>query len=117
MITKYRGALGLTWTNKHLRLLAHDDATYEWVDPSEFRVSEVRLLRSVTAVGDVHADRTRAKDNLLIRGDSLHALTSLLRVPEFTAENEGKVKLVYIDPTFNTGQAFARYDDGLEHSV
>jgi len=29
----------------------------------------------------------------------------------------GKVKLVYIDPPFNTGQAFTHYDDGLEHSV
>jgi len=38
-------------------------------------------------------------------------------VPEFAAEYEGKVKLVYIDPPFNTGQAFTHYDDGLEHSV
>jgi len=117
MTTKHSGALALTWTNKHLRLLAHDDATYEWVDPSDFRVSEVRLLHSVAPVGDVHSDRARAKDNLLIRGDSLHALTSLLRIPEFAAEYEGKVKLVYIDPPFNTGQAFTHYDDGLEHSV
>lgn len=80
---KHSGALGITWTNKHLRLLAHDDATYEWVDPSDIRVSEVRLLHSVATVGDVHSDRARAKDNLLIRGDSLHALTSLLRIPEF----------------------------------
>jgi len=27
------------------------------------------------------------------------------------------VKLVYIDPPFNTGQAFEHYDDSLEHSV
>ncbi len=116
-ITKHSGALGLTWANKSLRLLAHDEGNYEWVDPSDFRVSEVRLLHSVSRVGEVHADRARAKDNLLIRGDSLHALTSLLRIPEFAAEFEGKVKLVYIDPPFNTGQAFTHYDDGLEHSV
>ena len=29
----------------------------------------------------------------------------------------GKVKLVYIDPPFNTEQAFPDYDDALEHSV
>ena len=46
-------------------------------------------LRSPTAplgvatVVDVHSYRARAKDNLLIRGDSLHALTNLLRIPEF----------------------------------
>lgn len=117
MSIKPSGALGLTWTNKHLRLLAHDEGSYEWVDPSDFRVSEVRLLHSVTAVGEVHADRGRAKDNLLIRGDSLHVLTSLLRIPEFATEYEGQVKLVYIDPPFNTGQTFTHYDDGLEHSV
>jgi len=116
-MAKYTGALSLTWANKHLRLLSHEDGSYEWVEPSDFRVSEVRLLHNVTSVGAVHPDRSRAKDNLLIRGESLHALTSLLRVPEFAAEYEGKVKLVYIDPPFNTGQAFTHYDDGLEHSV
>lgn len=117
MTTKHSGALALTWTNKQLRLLSHENGTYEWVDPSDFRVSEVRLLNDVKSVGQVHGDKNRAQDNLLIRGDSLHALTSLLRVPEFAAQYEGKVKLVYIDPPFNTGQAFAHYDDGLEHSV
>jgi adenine-specific DNA-methyltransferase len=29
----------------------------------------------------------------------------------------GKVKLVYIDPPFNTGQAFEHYDDWMEHST
>lgn len=117
LMGKNTGALALTWANKNLRLLSHENGTYEWVDPSDFRVSEVRLLHNVMSVGEVHADRSRAKDNLLIRGESLHALTSLLRVPEFAAEYEGKVKLVYIDPPFNTGQAFSHYDDGLEHSV
>ncbi|WP_259556357.1 DNA methyltransferase [Vibrio harveyi] len=28
----------------------------------------------------------------------------------------GKVKCIYIDPPFNTGQAFELYDDGVEHS-
>jgi adenine-specific DNA-methyltransferase len=40
----YEGRLELTWTNKHLRLLAHEDGTYEWVPPSDYRVAEVRLL-------------------------------------------------------------------------
>ena len=117
MTYKHSGALELTWTNKHLRLLAHDDSVYEWVEPSDFRVSEVRLLNTVCSVGEVQPEPARAKDNLLIRGDSLHGLTSLVRLPEFAAEYKGKVKLVYIDPPFNTGQAFTHYDDGLEHSV
>jgi adenine-specific DNA-methyltransferase len=105
----------LTWTNKHLRLLAHEDGRYEWVSPSDYRVAEVRLLGDMTTVGDVSPDR--AKDNLLIRGDALNALRSLARLPEFASEYLGKVKLAYLDPPFNTQQSFLHYDDALEHSV
>ena len=111
----YEGRLELTWTNKHLRLLAHDDGSYEWLDPSDYRVAEVRLLHDVAAVGVV--GRHRAADNLLIRGDALHALRSLTRLPEFAREHLGKIKLAYLDPPFNTQQSFLQYDDNLEHSV
>src|SRR6185437_3740403 len=114
---KYSGRLELTWTNKALRLLAHEDGSYEWVEPSDYRVAEVRLLHNAGAVGEVHPERQRARDNLLIRGDALHALTSLIELPEFAREYVGKVKLAYLDPPFNTQQAFAHYDDALEHSV
>lgn len=50
-------------------------------------------------------------DNILIKGDNLLALKALEQ--EFT----GKVKCVYIDPPYNTGSAFAHYDDGIEHSL
>ena len=59
----------------------------------------------------------RAADNLLIRGDALHTLTSLAKLPEFAREYLGKVKLAYLDPPFNTQQSFLNYDDALEHSV
>lgn len=48
-------------------------------------------------------------NNLLIFGDNLLALKGLEQ--EFT----GKIKCIYIDPPFNTGQAFDHYDDGVEH--
>ena len=107
------GRLELTWTNKHLTLLSAEDGSYEWVDPSDVRVAETRLLDEVEIVGDDDG----APHNLLIRGDSLQALRSLRRLPEFAEQYVGKVKLIYIDPPFNTGQAFANYDDALEHSV
>ena len=50
-------------------------------------------------------------DNRLIFGDNLLALKALEQ------EFAGKVKCVYIDPPFNTGEAFEHYDDGLEHSI
>src|SRR5581483_5971111 len=114
-MTEYEGRLELTWTNKHLRLLAHEDGSYEWVRPSDYRVAEVRLLHDVATVGA--CSRSRPRDNLLIRGDALSSLTSLARLPEFAREYLGKVKLVYIDPPFNTQQSFLQYDDALEHSV
>ncbi|WAS97958.1 site-specific DNA-methyltransferase [Nannocystis punicea] len=49
-------------------------------------------------------------DNRLIRGDNLEALRAL--EPEFA----GRIRCVYIDPPYNTGRAFAHYDDGIEHA-
>ena len=50
-------------------------------------------------------------NNKLIFGDNLLALKAI--------ENEyfGKVKCIYIDPPYNTGNAFEYYDDGLENSI
>lgn len=114
-MTTYEGRLELTWTNKDLRLLAHEDGSYEWLSPADYRVAEVRLLHDAATVGSV--GRTRAADNLLIRGDALNALTSLSRLPEFAAQYLGKVRLAYLDPPFNTEQSFLHYEDNLEHSV
>ena len=114
---KYSGRLELTWTNKHRRLLAHRGEGYEWVPPHDYRVSEVRLLRDAALVGRTETDESGSFDNLLIRGDALNALVSLSELPAFAAEYVGRVRLAYIDPPFNTGQAFENYDDNLEHSV
>lgn len=108
------GRLELTWTNKHLRLLATEDGSYEWVKPSDFRVAEVRLLREVEAVGEPDAP---GLDNLLVRGDALNGLTSVLELPEFRRRYAGKVQLAYLDPPFNRQVAFEHYPDALEHSV
>ena len=115
--SKYSGRLELTWTNKHRRLLAHRNEGYEWVPPHDYRVSEVRLLRDAALVGRTRAEELRGSDNLLIRGDALNALVSLSQLPPFADEFVGRVRLAYIDPPFNTGQAFENYDDNLEHSV
>ncbi len=65
-----------------------------------------RLLErdATLSVGDV------ATRNMLIQGDNLEALKSLL--PYY----RGQVKCIYIDPPYNTRSAFEHYDDNLEHS-
>ena len=50
-------------------------------------------------------------DNQLIFGDNLLALKALEQ------DYAGKVKYVFIDPPYNTGSAFAHYDDGVQHSI
>ena len=41
---RYEGRPELTWTNKHERLPASQDGSYEWLLASDYRVAEVRLL-------------------------------------------------------------------------
>jgi len=50
-------------------------------------------------------------DNRLIFGDNLIALKALEQ------DFSNKIKCVYVDPPYNTGQAFEHYEDGMEHSI
>lgn len=143
------GRLTLSWANKDKALVADGEGGYEWVEPTDPRAREVRLLDEIARFpvdarlgdsqipyvgaasrpattppvaerGDGAAETKRpvpTTANLLIRGDSFDALRALVHTPEYADEYRGKVKLVYIDPPFNTGQAFEHYDDSLEHSV
>lgn len=125
MAPKHRGQLELTWTNKDKALLSTGDGRYdyEFVDPTDYRVNEVRLLHEVERLdAPTPAERPAdlpapTDDNLLITGDAMHALTALRHLPEYAEKYLGKVKLVYIDPPFNTGQTFSHYEDNIEHSV
>lgn len=88
--------LELTWIGKHKRPKLEARILLE--DPKKSYHAKVR-------------SESEAFDNRLIFGDNLLALKALEQ--EFT----GKVKCVFIDPPYNTGSAFAHYDDGLEHSI
>lgn len=50
------------------------------------------------------------EDNLIIKGNNLLALHSLLPV------YSGKIKLIYIDPPYNTGNDSFQYNDSFNHS-
>lgn len=113
-----KGRLELTWMGKDMALIptAHGKYDYEWVDPADPRACEVKSIELVKTVGET-ASATGADENLLIIGDSGDALRSMATVPEWAAKYRGKVKLVYIDPPFNTAQTFEHYADQLEHSI
>ncbi|VEH53080.1 site-specific DNA-methyltransferase [Haemophilus aegyptius] len=64
------------------------------------------------AVGEIkrHFDGTPA-ENLIIKGNNLIALHSLAK------QFKGKVKLIYIDPPYNTGEDSFKYNDKFSHST
>lgn len=123
--------LQLTWYNKDKALIPTETGKYgyTWVDPSDPRYCETHTLvlddyvqGSQTPKSDEFAYSERADlepqdDNLLILGESGDVLEALTRVPELAEKYVGKIKLIYIDPPFNTAQTFASYEDNLEHSI
>ena len=78
----------------------------DWIGKDEDTLLEPRIL-----VEDEKLNVGNSKENLLIHGDNLLSLKAL------EAEFKQKIKCIFIDPPYNTGNAFEHYDDGLEHST
>jgi adenine-specific DNA-methyltransferase len=85
-----------------------------WIGKENRPKLEPRILLEDTGFS-YHAKQRHSEndifDNILIHGDNLLALKALAQ--DYT----GRVKCIYIDPPYNTGAAFAHYDDGIEHSI
>ncbi|APT93000.1 DNA methylase [Corynebacterium phocae] len=123
--------LQLTWYNKDKALIPTQTGRYgyTWVAPSDPRSCETHTLvfddyahgKQSPKVDKLNysdrADLEPQNDNLLILGESGDVLETLTRVPELADKYTGKVKLIYIDPPFNTAQTFTSYEDNLEHSI
>ncbi|MEV8367965.1 site-specific DNA-methyltransferase [Microbacterium sp. NPDC064584] len=122
---RHSGRLELTWTDKDKALISTGDGRYDYtfVDKYDPRAREIRLLHDVgglvrpTPVARSADLPEPTNDNLLITGDAMHALDALRMTPEWASQYLGKIKLVYIDPPFNTGQSFDNYEDLLDHSI
>lgn len=78
-----------------------------WIGKGEEPAVEPRILLHDPSkdYGDPNTE------NMLIHGDNLLALKALEQ------QYAGQVKCIYIDPPYNTGEAFEYYDDNLEHSI
>lgn len=111
MANKRKGKLELDWVDKGDIILTKFDEKGKTYPASYFQgqVSDEELmpreLELIESVGDPNSE------NMLIWGENLIALRSLER------EFAGRIKFIYIDPPFNTGQDFEAYEDGLEHSI
>lgn len=132
----------INWINKEEALfyeLNEEEGkgnTPYWVNRDDIRVKEARPLVFQKAFKAVVQDKEGTLpgtdteftvqeidneedaldiENMLIKGDNLLALNTLKKHFDKLPDNE-KVKLVYLDPPYNTGAAFDNYDDNLEHS-
>jgi adenine-specific DNA-methyltransferase len=83
--------LELNWINKHL----------------EYKL-EPRILISDP---ELCYGNDYNNGNMLIQGDNLLALKAL------EADWNSRIKCIFADPPYNTGQAFTHYDDNIEHSL
>ena len=85
-----------------------------WIGKDKRPKLEPRILVEIPEKS-YHAEVRRGDkdqfENMLIHGDNLLALKALEQ------QFEGQVKCIYIDPPYNTGNAFEHYDDGIEHSI
>tara|TARA_R110002096_G_scaffold366732_1_gene560059 strand:+ start:388 stop:2034 length:1647 start_codon:yes stop_codon:yes gene_type:complete len=88
----------LNWIGKDKVISHHQDVPY--------RVLEHKY--GFTAKKGEQTDSTQS-GNKIIHGDNLEALKSLL--PEY----EGKIKCIYIDPPYNTGNESWVYNDNVNH--
>ena len=79
-----------------------------WYDKDKPIQVEPRLLIENSALSNTASDPDT--QNMLIHGDNLLALKAL------ESKYAGQVKCIYIDPPYNTGNAFENYDDNIEHS-
>lgn len=86
----------LNWIGKEKVINHHQDVPYKILEP-QYTFSNGK------------EDKDTTSDNKIIHGDNLEALKSLL--PEY----EGKIKCIYIDPPYNTGNEDWVYNDNVNH--
>jgi adenine-specific DNA-methyltransferase len=98
----------LTWPNKDLLLMAAGETSYEWVQPTDPRLLEPLTFKSFTA------NPINARANVLAVGDGSDVLEALAA---HTTVLNGGIRLVYIDPPFNTRVNFRQYNDTMQRSM
>lgn len=73
---------------------------------------EPKVLQNFEAIGDKNLEELIAEEsNILLKGNNLLALHSLKK------KYRSKVKLIYIDPPYNTGSDSFKYNDKFNHST
>ncbi len=97
----------LVWPNKDLSLRASGANGYEWMHPADPRLLQPYETEMLTP------GPLAPHSNTLVIGDGLDALEALHRN---SALFNGGIRLVYIDPPFNTQVNFRQYTDTMDRS-
>lgn len=87
----------LNWIGKEKVINHHQDVPYKILEPQ------------YGFTNGIEQPEPNNSGNKIIHGDNLEALKSLL--PEY----EGKIKCIYIDPPYNTGNESWVYNDNVNH--
>ena len=93
----------LNWIGKDKVISHHQDVPYKVLEHKYGFTSD-----PAKGAGQEQTEPTQS-GNKIIHGDNLEALKSLL--PEY----EGKVKCIYIDPPYNTGEEKWAYNDNVNN--
>jgi adenine specific DNA methylase Mod len=81
--------------------------TLNWIGKEAVEKHHLEIPYRLLEYDDNFSAGDKEAGNLLIQGDNLHALKALL--PYYA----GKVKCIYIDPPYNTGNENWRYNDNV----
>ena len=98
----------LIWPNKELLLRASGNDTYKWVSPSDSKSLTQPKFEKLAAA------RQGMRKNIIAIGDGLDVLEAL---SSKTSILDAGIRLVYIDPPFNTQGNFRQYSDAMERSM
>lgn len=93
----------LHWIGKEKVISHHQDVPFKVLEHQYGFIADQK-----TGKGKESKEPTNS-GNKIIHGDNLEALKSLL--PEY----EGKIKCIYIDPPYNTGNESWVYNDNVNH--
>ena len=100
--------VSLVWPNKERMLCASGNEGYQWVDSIGNKCLRPVRVRSLIS------KCTRPDPNILAVGDGLDVIDGL---SEAGVMHEGQVRLVYLDPPFNTQGGFRQYDDSMDRPM
>ena len=98
----------LQWKNKDRMLRASGTADYQWVEVTPHEVSNASTIISLSK-----GVPTR-NSNVLVIGDGIDAIEGLASSSDVLAD---KIRLVYIDPPFNTSADVQCYSDTMDRSM